>query len=226
MGRWPTDSSARCQARAQFDPLGIVSFRVRNSSLSGPFRRREAILTDPVTQHRHEHRRLVGRRAVPRLGNVEVVELRANQLDAWYGELLAGGAVNGRPLSPNSVRHVHSVLHRALEQGIAWDWIAHNPARRATPPPARRPCIHLPSAGELAKRPEADRFLSPWFPCGAYSTGAAWPALIDEASVCTASLKTLGVSAVSPAIAATKDPSSCDSVIAARAFACGSSRLG
>jgi integrase len=102
-----------------------------------------------------EYRRLIDRRVVPRLGNVKVVELRANQLDAWYGELLAGGAVNGRPLSPNSVRHVHSVLHRALEQGIAWDWIAHNPARRATPPPARRPCIHLPSAGEVVQLIEA-----------------------------------------------------------------------
>jgi integrase len=69
-----------------------------------------------------------------------------HQLDAWYVELLACGAVSGRPLSANSVRHIHSVLHRALEQGIAWDWIAHNPARRASPPPARR--LHI--AGQIA----------------------------------------------------------------------------
>lgn len=96
-----------------------------------------------------EYRRLIDRRVVPKLGHVRVVDLRAHHLDAWYGELLASGAVSGRPLSANSVRHIHSVLHRALEQGIAWDWIAHNPARRATPPPARRPCIHLPSAAEV-----------------------------------------------------------------------------
>ena len=101
-----------------------------------------------------EYRRLIDRRVVPEFGHVKVVDLRAHQLDAWYGELLASGAVNGRPLSANSVRHIHSVLHRALEQGIAWDWIAHNPARRATPPPAGRPFIHLPSADEVV-RPRA-----------------------------------------------------------------------
>ena len=78
-----------------------------------------------------------------------------HQLDAWYVELLACGAGSGRPLSANSVRHIHSVLHRALEQGIAWDWIAHNPARRASPPPARRPYIHLPAADEVVRLIEA-----------------------------------------------------------------------
>ena len=79
-----------------------------------------------------EYRRLIDRRVVPRLGYVKVIDLRAHDLDGWYSELLASGAVSGGPLSANSVRHIHSVLHRALEQGIAWDWIAHNPARRAT----------------------------------------------------------------------------------------------
>ena len=96
-----------------------------------------------------EYRRLIDRRLVPTLGHVKVADLRASQLDAWYSELLASGAVSGRPLSANSVRHIHSVLHRALEQGIAWDWIAYNPARRASPPPARRPCLHLPSPEEV-----------------------------------------------------------------------------
>jgi len=102
-----------------------------------------------------EYRRLIDRRLVPAIGHVKVVDLRAHQLDACYGELLASGAVSGRPLSANSVRHIHSVLHRALEQGIAWDWIAYNPARRATLPPVRRPSIHLPSADEVVRLIEA-----------------------------------------------------------------------
>jgi integrase len=96
-----------------------------------------------------EYRRLIDRRVVPTFGHVKVVDLRAHQLDAWYGELLTSGAVSGGPLSANSV------LHRALEQGIAWDWIVYNPARRATPPPARRPCIHLPTADEVVRLIEA-----------------------------------------------------------------------
>lgn len=96
-----------------------------------------------------EYRRQIDRRLVPTLGHVKVADLRANQLDAWYSELLTCGAVSGQPLSANSVRRIHSVLHRALEQGIAWDWIAYNPARRASPPPVRRPCLHLPGAEEV-----------------------------------------------------------------------------
>ena len=65
--------------------------------------------------------------------------------------------VTGRPLSANSVRRIHSVLHRAFEQGIAWDWIAYNPARRASPPPVRRPCLHLPSADEVVSLIDAAR---------------------------------------------------------------------
>ena len=53
------------------------------------------------------------------------------------------------------MRHIHSVLYRVLEQAIAWDWIVFNPARRATPPPARRPGIHLPSADEVVQLIEA-----------------------------------------------------------------------
>jgi integrase len=104
-----------------------------------------------------EYRRLIDRRLVPRLGHLKVVDVRPHQLDAWYCELLTSGAVSGRPLSANSVRRIHSVLHRAFEQGIAWDWIAYNPARRASPPPVRRPCLHLPSAGEVVGLIDAAR---------------------------------------------------------------------
>ncbi len=111
-----------------------------------------------------EYRRLIDQRLVPTLGHVKVVDLRTNQLDAWYKELLTSGAVSGRPLSANSVRRIHSVLHRALEQGIAWDWIGHNPARRASPPPARRPSLHLPSPEEVINLIDAARAVNPSLP--------------------------------------------------------------
>jgi integrase len=75
--------------------------------------------------------------------------LHTKDLDAWYAELLTAGALDGAGLSPSSVRRIHSVLHRALEQGIAWGWIAINPATRASPPPARRSQLRLPSPDEV-----------------------------------------------------------------------------
>jgi integrase len=96
-----------------------------------------------------EYRRIIDQRLIPTLGHLRLADLRPNRLDAWYAELLATGAVTGKPLSANSVRRIHAVLHTAIEQGVAWDWIGHNPVRHASPPPARRSRLHLPSAEEV-----------------------------------------------------------------------------
>jgi integrase len=97
-----------------------------------------------------EYRRLLDRRVIPALGAVDLHGLHTKDLDAWYSELLAVGGVDGDGLSPGSVRRVHSVVHRALEQGIAWGWIATNPAARASPPPAHRRRLHLPTVDEIS----------------------------------------------------------------------------
>ncbi|MBK8335003.1 MAG: hypothetical protein IPL07_22270 [Acidimicrobiaceae bacterium] len=104
-----------------------------------------------------EYRRLIDRRVVPAFGAVKVVDLRAHQLDAWYGELLASGAVNGRPLSANSVRHIHSVLHRALRAGHRLGLDRLQPRSPGQSRHRHRPCIHLPSADEVVRLIEAAR---------------------------------------------------------------------
>lgn len=96
-----------------------------------------------------EYRRLLDKRIIPTIGSLKLDMLRTRDLDAWYSDLLAHGGVNGQGLSVNSVRRVHSVIHRALGQGIAWGWIANNPATRASPPPAPRPRLHLPSPHDV-----------------------------------------------------------------------------
>lgn len=111
-----------------------------------------------------EYRRIIDQRLIPTLGHLKLVDLRAKQLDAWHLQLLTDGAVTGEPLSANSVRRIHAVLHRALEQGIAWDWIGHNPARRATPPAARRSRPHLPSAAEVNELIAASAAVNPHLP--------------------------------------------------------------
>lgn len=108
-----------------------------------------------------EYLRIIDQRLIPQIGHLKLSDLRANQLDAWYQQLLTDGAVTGKPLSANSVRRIHAVLHTALEQGIAWDWIGHNPARRATPPPARRSRPHLPTAVEVSELIVASAAVNP-----------------------------------------------------------------
>ena len=61
----------------------------------------------------------------------------ARDLDALYAKLLTHGSQPKgppRPLSRQSVMHVHRLLHGALRQAVKWRLIAHNPAADATPP--------------------------------------------------------------------------------------------
>jgi integrase len=111
-----------------------------------------------------EYRRLVERRIAPTIGAWKLHRLTSADLDAWYAQLSTDGAVDGKGLSANSVRRVHSVLHRALEQGIAWEWITINPARRATPPPAPRSRLRLPSAEEVNSLIDAARVVNDKLP--------------------------------------------------------------
>ena len=70
-------------------------------------------------------------------GHVLLEKLSGRDLDALYAKLLThGGQPKGppRPLSRQSVMHVHRLLHGALRQAVKWRLLAHNPAADATPP--------------------------------------------------------------------------------------------
>ncbi len=56
----------------------------------------------------------------------------------------------GLPLAPSTVRHVHSILRRALNQAVRWDWIARNPASLASPPRAAPRDVRPPRPEEVA----------------------------------------------------------------------------
>lgn len=70
-----------------------------------------------------EHRSIVRHHLVPQLGHLPVADLTTTEIDALYARLLRSGRRDGAPLSPGTVRRVHSVLHRALAQAQRWDWI-------------------------------------------------------------------------------------------------------
>ena len=76
---------------------------------------------------------------VPRMGGVGLQRLGSARLNAFYADLLADGRADGTGgLSPKSVRHVHTMLHKALADAVRWGLLAKNPADAADPPkPAR-----------------------------------------------------------------------------------------
>ncbi len=75
-----------------------------------------------------EHRRSVERNILPAIGSIRLDRLTARHLDELYLSLLARG------LSPTSVRRHHAILTAALRRAVKWDWLASNPAERASPP--------------------------------------------------------------------------------------------
>ena len=80
---------------------------------------------------------LVEQHLVPQLGAVQLQSLNAAQINAHYARLLSEGRVHGSGgLSPNTVHHVHAVLHRALRDAVKWGYLQTNAAACADPPRA------------------------------------------------------------------------------------------
>jgi integrase len=87
----------------------------------------------------------------PTLDKVPLARLRAAQLDRLYAKLRDEGGQDGKPLSAATVRQVHAILRRALQQGVRWGWLATNPAMQATPPRIRRPEVAPPEPVDVLK---------------------------------------------------------------------------
>jgi integrase len=56
-----------------------------------------------------------------------------------------------RPMSPATIRQIHSVISGALSTAVRWDWIGSNPAALAKKPRQPRPQPKPPSAAQAAR---------------------------------------------------------------------------
>jgi integrase len=90
-----------------------------------------------------EYRRLLMKIILPQFGSVKVRAIRPSDLDTFYASLRRRG-VNGRPLSAQSVHHVHALIRRLLNQALKWGWILTNPATNASPPRVNRVELEVP----------------------------------------------------------------------------------
>ena len=94
-----------------------------------------------------ETRRIIDKHLGP-LWGLRLDKVRTSVIDNYYAALRAHGGRcghrpvqdhgrdlcgRGAPLSAASVRRTHVVVHAALEQAVAWEWIVTNPASKASP---------------------------------------------------------------------------------------------
>ncbi len=101
----------------------------------------------------------------PSLGKVPLARLRASQLDRFYGQLREKGGQDGKPLSAATVRQVHAILRRALQQGVRWGWIKENPASLASPPRVRSAQLTPPEPADVVALIEAANAEDPDLGC-------------------------------------------------------------
>ncbi len=99
----------------------------------------------PSTIRNYE--RIIRLQIKPLLGPVRLVDLNLARIERFYSELLI--KENG----PRTVRHTHSVLHRALERAVRYDLIAKNPAKGAILPK------YTPPEMKVLDESQVNRFL-------------------------------------------------------------------
>lgn len=97
-----------------------------------------------------ETRGFLDRTIVPGIGHVHLAKLKPLELDRFYRQLRASGGCGGRPLAPGTIRRIHGIIHRAMGQGVRWEWLTVNPASSASPPRVDSPEITPPSPTQLA----------------------------------------------------------------------------
>jgi len=68
---------------------------------------------------------------IPKFGNCTLVQLKAQDVLSFYSAELKAG------LSAQTVRHHHTLLHRALNCAVEWGLVAYNPINAVRPPRAR-----------------------------------------------------------------------------------------
>ena len=98
----------------------------------------------------------------PTLGRIKLKGLRKAHIDRLYREMLNSG------LSPLTVRRVHAVLHRALEEAVKGDLIPRNPAAHANKPKVKleepEP-LDTSQAAAFLKAAKGDRFEALYILC-------------------------------------------------------------
>jgi len=109
---------------------------------------------------------IIDAHVVPRLGGASLSRLRPAQLNSLYADLLDAGRRNGSGgLSPKTVRHVHTTLHKALHDAVRWGHLARNPADLASPPVPRTAEMRVWSPEQLRSflaSVRADRLYAAW----------------------------------------------------------------
>ena len=94
------------------------------------------VKTSVKTKTLASYTRICNNHIKPALGRVPLKSLTTTQIQRFYNNLVEQGE-----LSAKTIKNVHGVLHRALEQAFLSGEIKHNPSERCSLPKAPKPKI-------------------------------------------------------------------------------------
>ncbi|MCR8980945.1 site-specific integrase [Brevibacillus laterosporus] len=84
--------------------------------------------TRPTTHNVYEKR--IKRYIIPRIGRIKLKDLKVIHLQKMYTDLLKNGAMYREGgISPITIRHIHGLIHKALQNAERWQMITRNVAR-------------------------------------------------------------------------------------------------
>lgn len=82
-----------------------------------------------------DYRDMIERKMVPRLGKIQLSQLRPSHIQGFYSDLFAQGGEDGQPLSARTVQYHASILKKALSYAVEVDGLlATNPAKKVQLP--------------------------------------------------------------------------------------------
>lgn len=87
---------------------------------------------------------------IPQLGAAKLEKLTPLQVQEFYNQMLKPDKEEVRALSAKTVRNVHGVLHKALEQAVQAGYIRSNPASTCKPPRAAKAEIRPLDADQVS----------------------------------------------------------------------------
>ena len=108
--------------------------------------------TNTSTRTYERYAEIVRANITPVLGQHKLTARQPLHIQGFYSHLLKSGRRRGPGgLSPQTVLHVHRVLHGALRQAVRWQLLVRNPCEAVEPPRAKRPEIRVLTEAETAQ---------------------------------------------------------------------------
>jgi integrase len=112
----------------------------------------EASADDLSANTRIGYRGLLDRYVLPTLGPRRIDRINPLELERWYAQLLDGsGAKSQRPLSPTTVRKLHTLVGGIFSTAVRWGWLRANPIHAVRPPRAVKSTVHPPEPEDVAR---------------------------------------------------------------------------